>query len=815
MAELGIIASVAQIADIGLRLSIRLYTFGEIVASADRSVISISKDVSLTSGVLKELGQILDKDKETRTFSQNAVETADGVVRECLEVFQEMESILVKKLPSLAGGGKEGKGAERAKRATVMLERLKWGYLQPKLQLLRSNLDRLKSTLLLMLNVITYARQVSDKIESPSVIAEQRSLIEDLALSNEEYVREFERLKLGIDGPATEHVDDASNTGGVKRGPSTTAKPLAGAPTHAVKKLRCATGGTPLQDRENIRGRGYEALTTATAPLPEAQNSMTRSLMFPPNAGTNNGFINTSVQPKITLPPLQRRGVPSTQAPMGSEQVVLFKQLEHYSMLIKKLLKEVDETQYKTTFDSRLRMKNGIADLREGEKRELEKVWGCTALRSAEQRLDSLVGALGELPVTNRFAASVPTANSLTNLHYQIRTSHHYRQHSSKLAATDAQQHRGTGSGGSFPTLKTSFYSQASRTQFQAQPRPQNAENIHGGLQKRLSFVNTTEEQRDTPSKQITNPAALNQLALQQQNVATCKFTATDEPVEPCGRPSNGHPNYLDILGNFDFEEFLKNTDGDFNFDPAALPSELEDSDRSNAFQSPNHIEDRVASDKRGMNHEYKLDGYEKQLADLNAKNDGDSVKKYGNKRMILEVRPAGRKQQKNTTTPADMKSRTLGRKNVKGLALSAAPKVHCPKGGAPCQRCRTAKVRCDGKVPVCTACEKAGAKCSPRNTRRRDAGVEHTNLPDPVIHSRVPSNKQLDKAQPCVAAPPLQRASYRDSGDGERASMTPSGSTVESHLKEGGRGEDWELVGMEVVDRLVCLWTTSTVKPL
>lgn len=167
MAELGIIASVVQIADVGVRLSVKLYTFGETVASADRSVISISKDVSLTSGVLKELGRILDKDRETRTFSENAVQTADGVVKECLEVFREMEDILVKKMPGLArGDGRDGRSGERMKRAVVVLERLKWGYLQPKLQLLRSNLDRLKSTLLLMLNVITYARQVSAKYVS-------------------------------------------------------------------------------------------------------------------------------------------------------------------------------------------------------------------------------------------------------------------------------------------------------------------------------------------------------------------------------------------------------------------------------------------------------------------------------------------------------------------------------------------------------------------------------------------------------------------------------------------------------------------------
>lgn len=164
MAELGIIASVVQIADTGLRLSIKLYTFGEIVATADKSVISISKDVSLTSSVLKELGSLLENDAESRIFSKNAVQTADTVVKECLEVFQEMESILVKKLPSLSGQDDIcGGGGGKKSKAATLLERMKWGYLQPKLQLLRSNLDRLKSTLLLMLNVITYARQVAGK----------------------------------------------------------------------------------------------------------------------------------------------------------------------------------------------------------------------------------------------------------------------------------------------------------------------------------------------------------------------------------------------------------------------------------------------------------------------------------------------------------------------------------------------------------------------------------------------------------------------------------------------------------------------------
>lgn len=158
MTELGIVASVIQIADVGIRLSLKLYAFGEAVSSANRSIISISKDVSLTSSVLKELGQILDTDQNqgARLCSENAVQTANGIVTECKEVFQELDEILLKKLPHRSQG-------DKATRATLALERLKWPFIQPRIQLLRGHLDTLKSTLTLMLNVIMYAGQVRDR----------------------------------------------------------------------------------------------------------------------------------------------------------------------------------------------------------------------------------------------------------------------------------------------------------------------------------------------------------------------------------------------------------------------------------------------------------------------------------------------------------------------------------------------------------------------------------------------------------------------------------------------------------------------------
>lgn len=169
MAEIGLVASVVQIADTGIKLSITLYTFAETVLTADKSIKEIASDVSLTSSVLEELGQNLKKDQKSRLCSENAVKTAEGIVKECAAIFNEINGTLettLEKIKPRAGSekanGRDGAYGGR-KLPVAAYERLKWPFLQPKMQLLRSNLDRLKSTLVLMLNVITYARKVSEE----------------------------------------------------------------------------------------------------------------------------------------------------------------------------------------------------------------------------------------------------------------------------------------------------------------------------------------------------------------------------------------------------------------------------------------------------------------------------------------------------------------------------------------------------------------------------------------------------------------------------------------------------------------------------
>lgn len=236
MAELGLIAAVVQVADVGYRLSVKLYTFGHALASADDTIVFISKDISLTCSILKTLRDSLEKDRETQLYSQSAIKTAETIVKECLEIFHEMDGALLKKINRI------GLDGSSSRVAVVALERLKWPFLRPKIMLLWSNLGTLKSSLQLLLEVFIYARQMVERCvpfsftclhcssfcfaeflrrtEEPSVVNTQRNMIEHLLCTTAEQSRKYESLKAAMD--RNENLDAArdSNSGCIPAPPS-------------------------------------------------------------------------------------------------------------------------------------------------------------------------------------------------------------------------------------------------------------------------------------------------------------------------------------------------------------------------------------------------------------------------------------------------------------------------------------------------------------------------------------------------------------------------------------------------------------------
>jgi hypothetical protein len=158
---LGIIGGVLQIADVGARLSVKLLGFSHKVKDADINVKHISTEVALTCAVLRDLSENLKKDEATRLCNENAVKTAEKVVHECKTIFEELAAALDGKM-SDEEMRKSGKGI-----IGRVGREVRFAFIQPQMELMRTHLEKLKSTLHLMLEVLNYARQLRRYVMLP------------------------------------------------------------------------------------------------------------------------------------------------------------------------------------------------------------------------------------------------------------------------------------------------------------------------------------------------------------------------------------------------------------------------------------------------------------------------------------------------------------------------------------------------------------------------------------------------------------------------------------------------------------------------
>ncbi|KAL4732822.1 hypothetical protein BDV11DRAFT_176312 [Aspergillus similis] len=164
----GVVAGILQLADIGAKLSVKLCTFYRTVKVASRSLEGLSSDVSLTCSILNELGKTLEQDDQARLCSKEAFSTAQDVLQECRAVFQQIETAIEKY--------NQETETNRLRRGARKITAV---FLGPNLDVLKSNLERLRTTTLLMLHVIMYARQLR-KRKAKSTLLDQRGLIQTL-----------------------------------------------------------------------------------------------------------------------------------------------------------------------------------------------------------------------------------------------------------------------------------------------------------------------------------------------------------------------------------------------------------------------------------------------------------------------------------------------------------------------------------------------------------------------------------------------------------------------------------------------------------
>ena len=142
MAEiLALVASIVQVSSFGLKLSKTLHDYGAAVMGAEKRLAGLDRDIGFTSGVLSELDTLLNDSRVQALVSEQSIGLARDAVAECDGIFQAMEGVA-------ANIRKNGLG------------KFKMYFRETKIELLRSNLDRMKGNLTLLMGVINHATQI-------------------------------------------------------------------------------------------------------------------------------------------------------------------------------------------------------------------------------------------------------------------------------------------------------------------------------------------------------------------------------------------------------------------------------------------------------------------------------------------------------------------------------------------------------------------------------------------------------------------------------------------------------------------------------
>lgn len=191
MAEIGLIASIIQVAGAGLKLAETLYQYADSVASADRRIGDIATEVKLTSYVIDELASVFRQDETSTLLSKNAIMTADETVRQCSSVFAQLDV--------------EIKKSQKKKIGKFILP-----FKEPKIELLRSHIEKLKSTLQLLMQVLTHAHQVASQKLDREAEAAQREQIKALLQNKKESTKRYEESlrNYRLSEDSTVHGDD-------------------------------------------------------------------------------------------------------------------------------------------------------------------------------------------------------------------------------------------------------------------------------------------------------------------------------------------------------------------------------------------------------------------------------------------------------------------------------------------------------------------------------------------------------------------------------------------------------------------------------
>ncbi|KAL9044094.1 MAG: hypothetical protein Q9214_002744 [Letrouitia sp. 1 TL-2023] len=176
---LSIAGSLVAVAAAGYHISVNLTTLATQIDTASERISSIAGDVSLTSSALQQLSELMNYEgtvDDMSIFNQSSLETTRISATTCQNIFKELEQAVQSASEQIRGKGKlVGEKIKLSK-----FEKLKWPFLQPKINIFREELQNAKGTLMLMLQVASlfFSKKMAELHHSTSAtLIEQRDIV--------------------------------------------------------------------------------------------------------------------------------------------------------------------------------------------------------------------------------------------------------------------------------------------------------------------------------------------------------------------------------------------------------------------------------------------------------------------------------------------------------------------------------------------------------------------------------------------------------------------------------------------------------------
>ncbi|KAL8792210.1 MAG: hypothetical protein Q9195_005166 [Heterodermia aff. obscurata] len=145
MAGIGEASAILAVAQIGISLSNTIIAYVSEVQDASFRIQRIGNEILTTSERLKDIGELVDRNHQTRIFSEEGVHSAVRCSEECHKILNELQSVLGK-----SGWYPRGKSEDTVEIDTSLFSTLRWPFIKTKLEVPRAELERIKLDLMLL-----------------------------------------------------------------------------------------------------------------------------------------------------------------------------------------------------------------------------------------------------------------------------------------------------------------------------------------------------------------------------------------------------------------------------------------------------------------------------------------------------------------------------------------------------------------------------------------------------------------------------------------------------------------------------------------